>query len=126
VNLVEMPMYYAGGGFPWGLLIIGGILFFLWQKGMFGGPGGRGYNQGQGQGPMFSGPRERFEEWHREAHAAPTSAQAPVQPASPAPAAYGAAPPAANPPAPAAAPQPPQGEQPGPVAGATGPTLEQW
>lgn len=28
-------MHYAGGGFPWGLLIIGGILYFFWKKGAF-------------------------------------------------------------------------------------------
>ena len=37
--LTDMPMHYAGGGFPWGLLIIGGIVYFLWTKGMFGGRG---------------------------------------------------------------------------------------
>jgi hypothetical protein len=126
VNLVEMPMYYAGGGFPWGLLIIGGILFFLWQKGMFGGPGGRGYNQGQG--PMFGGPRQHFEQWHREAHAADAAQPQPHVPAQPAPAAatYEAARQPVNPAAPQAAPQQAQGEQAGPAAGATGPTLEQW
>ena len=30
---------YAGGGFPWGLLIIGGIVYFLWTKGVFDGRG---------------------------------------------------------------------------------------
>ena len=37
--LTHEPMMYAGGGFPWGLLIIGGILYFLWHKGVIGGPG---------------------------------------------------------------------------------------
>ena len=37
--LTHEPVMYAGGGFPWGLLIIGGILYFLWHKGVIGGPG---------------------------------------------------------------------------------------
>ena len=37
--LTDMPMHYAGGGFPWGLLIIGGIGYFLWSKGVFDGRG---------------------------------------------------------------------------------------
>lgn len=37
-------MHYAGSGFPWGLLIIGGIIYFLWSKGIIGkgGPGRHG------------------------------------------------------------------------------------
>ena len=90
------PMYYAGGGFPWGLLIIGGIVYFLWSKGVFDGRGrfgnggrfgGGGYGSsygppqapdapgygpstggGQGSTPGFGGPRVMFEEWHRQAH----------------------------------------------------------
>lgn len=102
--LTEMPLYAAGGGFPWGLLIIGGIIFFLWQKGMIGGPGryggprhdgyGNGYppapmppTPGQGQGPAgpsFRGPREYFDEWHRQAHDAQTIPATPAeQPAAP-------------------------------------------
>jgi hypothetical protein len=95
--LTHEPMMYAGGGFPWGLLIIGGILYFLWHKGVIGGPGrgnwqrhNGGYNGGnypaqmpgpggpppaggqyppqqQGQ-PQFEGPRAWFDEWHRQAH----------------------------------------------------------
>jgi hypothetical protein len=43
------PVHYAGGGFPWGLLIIGGIIYLLWRKGMFGGPGRNGgYGPGRG------------------------------------------------------------------------------
>lgn len=60
--LTDMPMHYAGGGFPWGLLIVGGILYFLWTKGVFsgrgfnnggrwGGPGGPGGPGGYGPGP---------------------------------------------------------------------------
>ena len=51
--MTHEPMMYAGGGFPWGLLIIGGILYFLWHKGVIGGPG-RGnwqrHNGGQNGG----------------------------------------------------------------------------
>src|ERR671912_170520 len=54
--LSDMPMYYAGGGFPWGLLIIGGIVYFLWTKGVFDGRGrfgngGRFGGFGAGYGP---------------------------------------------------------------------------
>src|SRR5829696_7301212 len=96
--LTDMPMHYAGGGFPWGLLIIGGIVYFLWTKGVFDGrgrfgnggrfggggygagygpaqgPEGSGYGPsagaGQGTTPGFSGPRAMFEDWHRQAHEA--------------------------------------------------------
>jgi hypothetical protein len=101
--LSDMPMYYAGGGFPWELLIIGGILYFVWRSGMFGGPGrhgqrydgyGAGNNpspapqgSGSGQGDAgFRGPRTMFDDWHRQAHetsGAPAQAQAPVTPAAP-------------------------------------------
>jgi hypothetical protein len=93
--LTDAPMHYAGGGFPWGLLILGGIVYFLWSKGVFDGrgrfgnggrfgggygagfgpaqePEGSGYGPGTGAGqgstPGFSGPRAMFEEWHRQAH----------------------------------------------------------
>jgi len=94
--LTDMPMHYAGGGFPWGLLIIGGIVYFLWTKGVFDGrgrfgnggrfggsgygagygpaqgPEGSGYGPGAGAGqgntPGFSGPRAMFDDWHRQAH----------------------------------------------------------
>src|ERR671917_520430 len=99
--LTDAPMYQAGGGFPWGLLILGGIVYFLWSKGGFDGRGrfgnggrfggggggygagygpaqgpgdsGYGFDAGTGQGstPGFSGPRAMFEEWHRQAHPAP-------------------------------------------------------
>lgn len=106
--LTEMPLVYAGSGFPWGLLIIGGILYLLWRNGMFDGRGrrgpdwrnggghGPGYGPGygppqfpegpspaQGGGPGFRGPREFFDEWHRQAHAADAQAQAPVAPQAP-------------------------------------------
>ncbi len=95
LTLTDMPMHYAGGGFPWGLLIIGGIVYFLWSKGVFDGRGrfgnggrfggshGAGYGPaqgpvgseygpgpgaGQGTTPGFGGPRAMFEEWHRQAH----------------------------------------------------------
>ena len=107
--LTEMPMYYAGGGFPWGLLIVGGILYFVWRSGMFGGPGrhgngqryGGGYGSGsspaqmpeapgygpaQGGDPGFRGPRAVFDDWHREAHeAAGMPPHAPAAPQAPAP-----------------------------------------
>src|SRR5215211_82663 len=93
--LTDMPMHYAGGGFPWGLLIIGGIIYFLWSKGVFDGRGrfgnggrfggsygagygpaqgpegssyGPGAGAGQGSTPGFSGPRAMFDDWHRQAH----------------------------------------------------------
>jgi hypothetical protein len=96
LTLTDTPMHYAGGGFPWGLLIIGGIVYFLWTKGVFDGrgrfgnggrfggggygagyssargPEGSGYGPGAGAGqgstPGFGGPRAMFEEWHRQAH----------------------------------------------------------
>ena len=47
--MTDMPMHYAGGGFPWGLLIVAGILYFLWTKGVF---NGRGF----GNGGRWGGP----------------------------------------------------------------------
>jgi hypothetical protein len=111
--LTDMPMHYAGGGFPWGLLIIGGILYFLWSKGVFDGrgrfgnggrfgggygagygpaqgPEGAGYGSGAGAGqgstPGFGGPRAMFDDWHRQAHeASGTSHETQAQaPAAPA------------------------------------------
>jgi hypothetical protein len=110
--LAHVPVYYMGGGFPWGLLIIGGILYFLWRNGMFGGPGrhwngpgqrwGGGYGQGYGSGygqpqapepprqgedwsqAFHGGPRAVFDEWHRQAHAADAAPpQAPAAPPAP-------------------------------------------
>ena len=110
--LSDMPMYYAGGGFPWGLLIIGGIVYFLWTKGVFDGRGrfgnggrfggfgadygpaqgpegsryGPDAGAGQGSTPGFSGPSAMFEEWHRQAHetgGAPSQAQASATPPAP-------------------------------------------
>ena len=60
--LTDMPMHYAGSGFPWGLLILAGIGYFLWSKGVFsgrgfgnggrwGGPNGPGGPAGYGPGP---------------------------------------------------------------------------
>ena len=97
--LSDMPMHYAGGGFPWGLLIIGGILYFLRTKGVFDGrgrfggsrygasygpaqgPEGSGYGPSagaeQGSTPGFGGPRAMFDDWHRQAHETPgTQSQA--------------------------------------------------
>jgi hypothetical protein len=130
--ITEMPVVMAGGGFPWGLLIIGGILYLLWRNGMFDGRGrrgpyggygpgygppqfpegrGPGQGQGQGQGPeqgqgggsFFRGPQEYFEEWHRQAHAA--DAQPQSQPQAPAAPAAPVTP--AQPAAPAPAPEAP-------------------
>jgi hypothetical protein len=113
--ITEMPIVTAGGGFPWGLLIIGGILYLCWRNGLFDGRGrrgpyggygpgygppqfpegpgpGQGQGQGQGGGSFFRGPQEYFEEWHRQAHAAeaPQAPAAPpaatAQPAAPVPA----------------------------------------
>jgi hypothetical protein len=129
--LTDMPMHYAGGGFPWGLLIIGGIVYFLWSKGVFDGrgrfgnggryggfgagygsaqgPEGSGYGPsagaGQGSTPGFSGPRSMFEEWHRQSHetsGTPTHSEAP------------SAPPASSTP-PAAAPEVPASSDGGPA-----------
>ena len=112
--LTDAPMYYAGGGFPWGLLILGGIVYFLWSKGVFDGrgrsanggrfggggsgagygpplgPEGAGYGSGAGAGqensPGFGGPRAMFEEWHRQAHeTAGTPAHTATPAAPPAP-----------------------------------------
>jgi hypothetical protein len=83
--------YHDGPDFPWGLLILGGIGYIAWRKGVFdrfGGPGGpfapgggngeRGMQSygapqpvggpGPGFGFGFRGPRAVFEEWHRQAH----------------------------------------------------------
>jgi hypothetical protein len=126
--LTDTPVYSAGGGFPWGLLILAGIVYFLWTKGVFDGrgrfgnggrfgggygaeygsaqgPEGSGYGPGAGAGqgstPGFTGPRAMFEEWHRQAHEA--SGTPPHAEANPAPSAP------ANPPA-AAADSPASGE----------------
>ena len=112
--LTDAPVYYAGGGFPWGLLILAGVVYFLWTKGVFDGRGrfgnggrfgsgyGAGYGSargpegfgygpdagaGQGNTPGFSGPRAMFEEWHRQAHetsGTPAHGEAPSAPSAPA------------------------------------------
>jgi hypothetical protein len=107
--LTEMPMYYAGGGFPWGLLIVAGIIYFLWNKGVFdgrkfgnggrwGGPGGYGPGPGAGYSPAqpvenagygagqgsYSDQRAAFEEWHRQAHASGVEHGHHAPPATPA------------------------------------------
>ncbi len=111
--LTDAPMHYAGGGFPWGLLILGGIVYFLWTKGVFDGRGrfgnggrfgggygagygpaqgpegpgyGPGAGAGPGSGPGASGPRAMFDEWHRQAHetaGTPTHHEAPAAPQAP-------------------------------------------
>ena len=110
-TLSDMPMHYAGGGFPWGLLIIGGIIYFLWSKGVFDGRGrfgnggrfggggyGAGYGPsqgsegpgygpgpsgGQGSTPGFGGPRAMFDDWHRQAHETPDTRPNVQSPAAP-------------------------------------------
>lgn len=109
--LTDMAIVTAGGGFPWGLLIIGLILYVMWQKGAFDGRGRHGRwpegGYGPGNGPGFGpprgpggpgqgsdfglrGPRDVFDEWHRQAHEAeraqaqPQRTAAPVNPAAPA------------------------------------------
>jgi hypothetical protein len=113
--LSDMPIYYAGGGFPWGLLIIGGILYFVWRSGMFGGPGrhgngqryggyGAGYDppqapedSGSAQGDaVFRGPRAVFDDWHRQAHETAGAPSQPSTPAAPSAAAATEATPAGN------------------------------
>ena len=109
--LTDAPMHYAGGGFPWGLLILGGIVYFLWTKGVFDGRGrfgnggrfgGGGYGAGYGpaQGPDgpgygpgaaagqgstsgFGSPRAMFDEWHRQAHETSGTATHPEASATP-------------------------------------------
>lgn len=100
-------MYTAGGGFPWGLLIIAGIVYFLWSKGVFdgrrrfgnghhyGGGYGSGYSPAQmpetpraeqGGDAVFRGPRAVFDEWHQQAHETsgmPPHTQAPAAPTAP-------------------------------------------
>lgn len=44
-------MHHMGGGFPWGLLILGGILYFFWKKGSFDRFNGRGPVGPGGWGP---------------------------------------------------------------------------
>jgi hypothetical protein len=126
VLLVHTPVMYAGGGFPWGLLIIGGLLYLLWQKGAFGGPGNRGFGRSQ----MPGGPRDLFEQWHREAHQAGTAQAAPPQAAQPqapvAPAADAPTTPTATA-ASSGADTPPASQPPqAPTAGPSGPMLERW
>src|SRR5690349_11249340 len=93
--LAYAPLYYAGGGFPWGLLIIGVIAYFAWRNGFFdsfgrrGGPpyGGFGPGRDQGNAQPLRGPRAEFDEWHRQAHEAErTQAAGPFSPpAAPSP-----------------------------------------
>lgn len=139
--LTHEPMMYAGGGFPWGLLIIGGILYFLWHKGVIGGPGrgnwqrhNGGYNggyypaqmpgpggpppaAGQGQYPeqqaqsQFGGPRAFFEEWHRQAHEAENTPAHGHQAQSFTPPAPAASADPTAPAAPAPSEQPPRNDQ---------------
>lgn len=139
--LTHEPMMYAGGGFPWGLLIIGGILYFLWHKGVIGGPGrgnwqrhnggqNGGYYPAQMPGPggpppagsehqyqqqaPFNGPRAWFDEWHRQAHEAENTQAHGHQAQSftpPAPAAPSAPAGSTAPAAPSQTEQPPRNDQ---------------
>jgi hypothetical protein len=100
MSLAYVPMHYAGGGFPWGFLIVGVLVYLAWRNGFFdgfgrhgGGPRYGGFGPGFGPGQardneqVFHGPRAEFEEWHRQAHAAdagqpaapPTAPTAPSQ-----------------------------------------------
>jgi hypothetical protein len=142
VLLVHGPVMQAGS-FPWGLLIIAGLIYLVWNKGA-GRPWGRGFDNHQ----MHSGPQALFDQWHREAHqaAAPPQGGQPFatqsqgeQPFATQPQAPFAAPPQAPftaqpqaPFAPAASaadvpgtPPASQAPQP-PTAGSSGPVFERW
>jgi len=147
VTLIHGPVMEAGS-FPWGLLIIAGLIYFLWNKGACR-PWGRGFDNRQ----MHNGPQALFDQWHREAHQAAAQPQgsqpyaAQAQPQSGQPfatqfqAPFGAqpqAPFAAQPQAPfapAAPAAPSSADVPGtpesqpplpPTAGSSGPLLERW
>ena len=96
MSLAYVPMHYAGGGFPWGFLIIGILVYLAWRNGFFDGFGrhnggpryggfGPGFGPGQEQGNEQGsrGPRAAFDEWHRQAHAADATQPA-APPAAPA------------------------------------------
>lgn len=129
--LAHGPVMEAGS-FPWGLLIIAGLIYLLWNKGG-GRPWGRGFDNRFDNHQMHSGPQALFEQWHREAHQAAAQPQGgqpfatqpqapfgthPQPPAAPAPAAQASAETPGTPPAPPS-PQPP-------TAGTSGPVLERW
>jgi hypothetical protein len=135
VLLIHGPVMEAGG-FPWGLLIIAGLVYLIWSKNS-GRPWGRGFDNSRGFGnsQMHSGPQALFDQWHREAHQAAQPQTAQPQAAQPqasqpyaaqpqAPAAPAAAPTPAGADVPGTppAPQPPQS----PMAGSSGPELERW
>ena len=109
VTPIVMPAYGFGFGHPgFGFLGFLGTIFFLilvfgllraifgrgrghghgWGPGGPGGPGSSGGPCGpsgpDGQNPWQARANQRFEEWHREAHAGPDDlAQPPANPASP-------------------------------------------
>jgi hypothetical protein len=57
------------GSFPWGLLIIAGLIYLIWSKNS-GRPWGRGFDNRFDNHQMHSGPQALFDQWHREAHQA--------------------------------------------------------
>ncbi len=139
MQLIHGPVMEAGS-FPWGLLIIAGLIYLIWSKNS-GRPWGRGFDNTRGfdNRQMHSGPQALFDQWHREAHQAPaqpqggqpfatqpqapfgtppqapfaSQPQAPAAPTAPASADVAGAPPASQ------TPQPP-------TAGSSGPELERW
>jgi hypothetical protein len=132
VFLTHGPVMQAGS-FPWGLLIIAGLIYLIWSKNS-GRPWGRGFDNRFGNNQMHSGPQALFDQWHREAHQAaaqpqggqpfvtqpqtPFAAQ-PQAPAAPAaPTAQAGTDSTGTPPA-SQTPQPP-------TAGNSGPALERW
>jgi hypothetical protein len=122
----------AAGSFPWGLLIIGGLVYLLWNKGACR-PWGRGFDNHQ----MPGGPQALFDQWHREAHQAHQAAAQPqggqpfaTQPQAPFAAQHQApfAPAAPSAQTSTDAPGTPpafQSPQP-PTAGSSGPVFERW
>lgn len=136
------------GSFPWGLLIIAGLIYLIWSKNA-GRPWGRGFDNRFGNNQMHSGPQALFDQWHREAHQAAAQPQGGqpfvTQPQAPFGAQHQApfgsqpqAPFAAQPQAPSAPAAPTQAstDAPGtppasqtpqpPTAGNSGPALERW
>lgn len=99
---------HDGGLFPFPLLLIGGLVYFLYRRRR--GGSGPGNGHGLGGGPRFgggaaglgrgaSGPPRFFEEWHRRAHEAEGTAPQASTPRAP----WTAAPEAPRPAAPDAA-----------------------
>jgi len=125
------------GSFPWGLLIIAGLIYLIWNKNSVK-PWGRGFDNRFGHNQMHSGPQALFDQWHREAHQGASQPQAPFGTHPQGPFTQHQAPFAAQPQAPAAPAAPTQAnaDAPGtspasqtpqpPTAGNSGPALERW